>query len=134
MKFYVATRFSNKAEVRRTAKLLKRQFNHDITYNWTEQPLLPVTEKLLRESAVEEIKGVNSADYVVAILPGGYGTHVEIGAALAQDKPVFLVVPNDRLFLDVNKNSVPFYKHPNVHCVRALNMLPSAVEKVLNDE
>lgn len=134
MKFYVATRFSNKAEVRRTAKLLKQQFDHDITYNWAEQPLMPITETLLRESAIEEINGVNSADYVVAILPGGYGTHVEIGAALAQDKPVFLVVPNDGLLLDSNKNSVPFYKHPNVHCVRALNMVPSAVEKVLNDE
>mgnify|MGYP003648414151 CR=1 FL=1 len=134
MKFYVATRFSNKAEVRRAAKLLKQRFDHDITYNWADKPLLPVTEKLLRESAVEEINGVNYADYVVAILPGGYGTHVEIGAAISQGKPVFLVVPNDGLMRDPHKNSVPFYLHPNVHCVRNLDMVPSAVEKVLNNE
>jgi nucleoside 2-deoxyribosyltransferase len=132
MKFYVATRFSNKAEVRRTAKLLKQEFGHDITYNWANQPLLPVTEKVLRESAVEEIEGVNGADYVVAILPGGYGTHVEIGAALVQDKPVFLVVPNDGLLSDPYKNAVPFYRHPNVHRVQSLEMVPAVVEYIMD--
>ena len=132
MKFYVATRFSNKAEVRRAENMLRRQLGHEITYNWANQPLLPVTEKILKESAIEEMNAVKDADYVVAILPGGYGTHVEIGAALAQNKPVFLVVPNEGLLCDQYKNAVPFYRHPNVYRVDALTMVPSVVEYVMD--
>jgi hypothetical protein len=30
---------------------------------------------------------VRDADVLIVLLPGGYGTHVEIGAALALEKP-----------------------------------------------
>jgi len=46
------------------------------------------------------------------LLPGGYGTHVEIGAALALGKPVILHAP-DRKTLD-SPYPCPFHHHPNV--------------------
>ena len=42
------------------------------------------------DTALAEIAAVREADVLVVLLPGGYGTHVEIGAALALGKPVIL--------------------------------------------
>ena len=131
LKFYVATRFSNKAEVRRARRLLQRTLQHEITYDWADKPLQVVTESHLKASAIKELEGVQDADYLVAILPGGFGTHVEIGAALVTDKPVFLVVPHANYLCDLQRNSMPFYRHPNVHCIDNLAMVPSTVERVM---
>ena len=37
---------------------------------------------------------MRDADVLLVLLPGGYGTHVEIGVALALEKPVILHAPN----------------------------------------
>ena len=64
------------------------------------------------EIALKELKGVEEADVLIVLLPGGYGTHVEIGAALARGKPVILHAP-DRKTLD-SPYPCPFHYHPNV--------------------
>ena len=65
LKFYVATRFSNKADVNRASRLLKQTLNHEITYNWAGILPRPVTTELLQEAAIAEIDGVINADYMV---------------------------------------------------------------------
>ena len=62
--------------------------------------------------AIAELKGVREADVLVVLLPGGYGTHVEIGAALALGKPVILHAP-DRKTLETPYPCV-FHYHPAV--------------------
>lgn len=52
------------------------------------------------------------ADVLIVLLPGGYGTHVEIGAALALEKRVILHAPN-RKTLDA-PYPCPFHCHPGV--------------------
>jgi predicted Rossmann-fold nucleotide-binding protein len=49
---------------------------------------------------------------LIALLPGGYGTHVEIGAALALGKPVILHAP-DQKSLNTPYPCV-FHYHPGV--------------------
>src|ERR1700676_1642333 len=44
--------------------------------------------------AVKKLKGVADADVLIVLLPGGRGTPVEMGAALALGKPVLIHSPN----------------------------------------
>lgn len=81
MKFYVATAFANKEQQREVARALQglgpawRQ-----TYDWTvnERARAGGAELMARVTA-EEIDGIVAADLVVVLLPGGRGTHVELG-------------------------------------------------------
>jgi hypothetical protein len=64
------------------------------------------------ETALAEIAGVREADVLIVLLPGGYGTHVEIGAALALGKPVILHAP-DRKTLETPYPCI-FHYHPSI--------------------
>ncbi|MDY0394932.1 hypothetical protein RWE15_11425 [Virgibacillus halophilus] len=37
------------------------------------------------------------ADFIVVILPGGKGTHIELGIALGLEKRIFLYSPNEEV-------------------------------------
>lgn len=82
MRFYISTAFDNKAQQREVAQALAalgpawRQ-----TFDWTLCDRTPTPEALTRVTG-EEIAGVREADLVVLLLPGGRGTHVEMGVAL----------------------------------------------------
>src|SRR5260370_18430217 len=64
------------------------------------------------EIALKELDGVRDADVLIVLLPGGYGTHVEIGAALALGKQVILHAP-DRKILEAPYPCI-FHYHPSV--------------------
>jgi len=64
------------------------------------------------EIALAELAGVREADVVIVLLPGGFGTHVEIGAALALGKRIILHAP-DRRTLETPYACV-FHYHPLV--------------------
>ena len=80
------------------------------TYEWSDWA--NAGADAYRDIALAEIAAVQEADVVVVLLPGGYGTHVEIGAALALGKPVVLHAPN-RQILDTPYPCV-FHYHPRV--------------------
>tara|TARA_R110000824_G_scaffold248207_1_gene437313 strand:- start:51 stop:476 length:426 start_codon:yes stop_codon:yes gene_type:complete len=124
--YYVSTRYSNRAGVERVIRLLK-PLGCEITYDWTKTFGAPTTPDYLCSIAVKEIEGVREADFVIVLLRGGYGTHTELGAALALDRPVILVVPHDNLLLDTHKNIVPFYHHPLVHKVPDISYIPNLI-------
>lgn len=88
--FYVAASLSNRAAVCVVADTLK-DAGHEHTYDWTRHGSLKGDVRVLPTCAQDELQGVKDADFVVALLPGGRGTHVEIGAALALNKRVYLV-------------------------------------------
>lgn len=62
--------------------------------------------------AQAELSGVREADVLIVLLPGGFGTHVEIGAALALGKRIILHAP-DRKTLETPYPCV-FHYHPLV--------------------
>jgi hypothetical protein len=88
MKLYVASSLENIPQVQRFVQEAQRR-GHTLTYSWwlhgpVFNPCLTrlENEELLRLTAEAELNGVVEADNVVVLLPGGRGTHVELGGAL----------------------------------------------------
>lgn len=91
-KFYIASGFTNKEVVQKAATTLKSVgFVH--TYDWTRNEKANTVEQL-REIGTDELKAVKESDFTLVILPGGNGTHVELGIALAAHKRVYLYAKN----------------------------------------
>lgn len=91
MKYYIATKLENHAAHNALRDILNKR-GHEITYDWTHHgPVYSHGLERVREVAELEINGVLAADVVIVLWPGGRGTHVEMGAALAQNKPVVFV-------------------------------------------
>jgi len=80
--FYIATRLENFEAQRELARCLKA-LGHTQTYDWTEHGAVQSGGPTrIRQVANAEAQGVVAADLFVALLPGGRGTHCELGVAL----------------------------------------------------
>lgn len=114
MKYYIATRLESAARAKRLEHALMAG-GHLLTYDWTVHGSVqdegPVR---IREAALAEARGVMTADVVVVLLPGGRGTHVELGMAIAAGKPVILYAEDDLHFEDAAGRTCAFYHHPLV--------------------
>jgi nucleoside 2-deoxyribosyltransferase len=108
-RFYLSTRKDCSAQAVVLVEALEAQ-GWERTLDWTDQN--NVGPDGYADTALAEIAAVREADVLVVLLPGGYGTHVEIGAALALGKPVILHAP-DRKTLDTPYPCV-FHYHPQV--------------------
>ncbi len=127
MKFYVASNLPN----RNMASLMVRALEgagHECAYDWTEHGSMQTEPDKWPDVAEAELAGVMRADFVVVLLPGGRGTHVELGAALAMGTRVFLV-GDDELLRAGSYNCV-FHFHPAVTRVEA----PADVFELLTSE
>lgn len=83
MNAYVASTLTNAGEAQAVAEALE-QDGWSITYKWwTHGSVQAEGDDRIREVATAEMGGVVAADLVVVVLPGGRGTHVELGMALA---------------------------------------------------
>ncbi|MGB8131905.1 MAG: nucleoside 2-deoxyribosyltransferase [Candidatus Angelobacter sp.] len=107
--FYLATRIDRAAQAEKLLEGLKSR-GWERTFTWTREEIARPEE--YPELAVAELAGVREADVLIVLLPGGRGTHVEIGAALALGKPVILHAP-DQKTLDTPYPCV-FHYHPGV--------------------
>jgi nucleoside 2-deoxyribosyltransferase len=106
VKFYIASSLQNKENVQYVASHLKAcGFIH--TYDWTKNVGVDTAEKL-KEVGEAERQGVEQADILVLLLPGGKGTHVELGMALAHYKRVYLYSPNEEIN-DFSKTSTFYF-------------------------
>jgi hypothetical protein len=92
-KFYVASSFRNIVNVRYIAQTLESR-GYVNTYDWTQNALArdagQVTLGDLRSIGQRERDAVTGAHVVVIMLPGGKGTHVELGIAIAQGRRTIL--------------------------------------------
>jgi len=96
------------------------------TYDWTERALEraglgneapEVSIDELRELGEAELDAVCRADVVLVLLPGGRGTHVEMGAALALGKRIVLLPEQVGPGTLGELFPCPFYRHPAVEVV-----------------
>ncbi|MET4097662.1 hypothetical protein [Arthrobacter sp. UYCu712] len=97
-KFYVASSFRNIVNVRYVAQTLETT-GYVNTYDWTHESVGGDAGKVtigdLRSIGQRERDAVIGADVVVILLPGGKGTHVELGIAIAQGRRTILHSPEE---------------------------------------
>lgn len=131
MKFYIATSLSNWASHNKVRDALIA-FEHEISYDWTlHGRVISASKDRLRELAIQELRGVSEADVLIVLLPGGRGTHIELGFSIANQKKVFLH-SEDSLLFELGPEANAFYHHPDVTCVSCpLEDLPSFVNSSL---
>jgi nucleoside 2-deoxyribosyltransferase len=131
MKFYIATSLSRAADHKLVREAL-RNCGHEISYDWTlHGSVKSVSKQRLSQVAQLELAGVAEADFVVVLLPGGHGTHLELGFAIAQEKRVFLHTADASLF-ELGPQTIAFYHHPAVtQLLCPLPEVASAVNSML---
>ncbi|MCP8967543.1 nucleoside 2-deoxyribosyltransferase [Ectobacillus ponti] len=88
MNFYLASGLQNKAAVREAAAAFAAE-GFMQTYDWTKNER-PIDISELQAIGEAELQAVAAADFVAVLLPGGKGTHAELGMALALGKRVYL--------------------------------------------
>jgi nucleoside 2-deoxyribosyltransferase len=108
-RFYLSTRKDRSAEGATLTEALKA-LGWECTFDWSA--LQNTSPARYPEIARAEIAGVRDADILLVLLPGGFGTHAEIGAALALGRPVIIHAPNQQV-LDTPYACV-FHYHPGV--------------------
>jgi hypothetical protein len=96
MKFYIASTLQNIDLVRIATYLFKQNdFYH--TYDWTLNEQASTFEDMRFISDAQR-EGISDADFIVVILPGDKGTHVEIGMSLASKKRIYLYSPDEDIY------------------------------------
>lgn len=108
-KFYLATRKDRAAQAEKLLEALNAH-GWERTFVWSGEDRAGAEE--YPKLALAELAGVREADVLIVLLPGGYGTHVEIGAALALGKPVILHAPDQKTLND--PYPCVFHYHPGV--------------------
>lgn len=116
-KFYVATGLSRAKDQNVVRDALVAR-GHELTYDWSAHGDSPKFESMavLKDVALAEIEGVLASDVLVVLLPGGGGTHVELGVALSVGKPVIIHSEEPTPFR-LGKKTKAFYHHPQVRQV-----------------
>lgn len=132
MKFYIATSLS-RVTAHQAVRNALRTYGHEISYDWTlHGSVKSVSKERLQEVATLELNGISEADFVVVLLPGGHGTHLELGFAIAKEKKVFLH-SEDSLLFELGPQTNAFYHHPDVTCLHCpLSNVGATVHSLLN--
>ena len=108
-RFYLSTQKDRNAEALPLLDALRAK-GWERTFDWAG--LEASSESEYAHLAMAEIAGIRDADVVIVILPGGRGTHIEIGVALAMGKPVILHAPNRKTL--ETPYPCAFHYHPKV--------------------
>ncbi|MBS4175632.1 group-specific protein [Bacillus sp. FJAT-49736] len=80
MKFYIASSFQNVETVRNLSRKLV-EIGMQQTYDWTQNERTSAEEEL-RKIGVKEKEAVLESDIFILVLPGGKGSHTELGIAI----------------------------------------------------
>lgn len=115
MKFYIASRLENADQVRYLRDRLTAN-GWVCTYDWTKHGSVQrEAASVIGAVAEAEARGVAEADIVIVLLPGGRGTHCEIGMGIALEKAVFLVSFSEEAQaadFGTEGTTCAFYHHP----------------------
>ena len=122
-RFYIATRKDRES----LANAISQKFEAHgwrRTFVWTAQDGSSSADQY-RIVAQSELNAIRDADVLIVLLPGGYGTHVEIGAALVLGKPVIIHSP-DHETLNTPYACV-FHYHPGVKLIVSDSVDPDMI-------
>ncbi len=109
MKVYVASSLSHADAVKALYLELEKD-GWTITHKWPEHgSVQDQGPEAIRKAALDETAGVMSADLLIVLLPGGRGTHAELGIACGIGKPIIIA---GETMQDGYESS--FYYMPNV--------------------
>jgi nucleoside 2-deoxyribosyltransferase len=130
MKFYLASSFRNIATVNNVANQLKTR-GYIQTYDWTKNAKAKEEQTFtfedLKDIGQKEKNAVLEADIVVVLLPGGKGTHIELGIALGQGKRIFLYSPDKAI--DNFETTSTFYHLPEIEkCFGTIDELVDIID------
>ncbi|WP_242145290.1 MULTISPECIES: nucleoside 2-deoxyribosyltransferase [unclassified Bacillus cereus group] len=106
MNFYIASSFQNKDLVRFVASKLK-EIDWKHTYDWTQNERAVQKEQLQKIGQAEK-QAIQEADVFLLLLDGGYGSHIELGMAIALEKKIHLYHKHNSL-------QTTFYHLPEIH-------------------
>ena len=115
MKYYVASGVPNAERVNQAAQVLAAN-GHQRTYDWTKHgDVSAESPERKREVARTEAQAVIDAELVALLLPGRFGTHAELGIAIASsaNKRILLWSESSTPF-DGEQGFCVFYHHPAV--------------------
>lgn len=119
MKYYIASGLENFAKVKELKAVLDaRGWEH--TYDWTAHGAVwPEGGERLSQVSEAEIEGVNEAEVVIVLLPGGRGTHTELGMAIGDARacdgdPRIVIYSEDPKDFEIGPKTCAFYHHPTV--------------------
>ena len=95
MKVYVASKYQERETIRELYDIL-RSHGHEITVDWTNHDVFPddAEEEKLGEFACDDVRGVQECDSMIIYMVNEHqykGAWVEMGVALALNKPVFVL-------------------------------------------
>lgn len=127
--YYIASRLENAPRVRELKRILDaRGWRH--SYDWTVHGSVQNDgPDVIREVATHEAVGVASAQVVIVLLPGGRGTHTELGMAIALAvvhepcKRIVLLSESSEIDFGQDGRTCAFYHHPNVDRVSSWDEL-----------
>jgi hypothetical protein len=113
--YYIATSLLNAKEHNELRNALGLR-GHRITFDWTLSGFedVSIDENRIAEIARKEIEGVLNADILVVLLPGGIGTHVELGIAIAAKKPIIIAGDEKDFLHNVTDKVFVFYCAPGI--------------------
>lgn len=123
MKFYIATSLL-RAKDHNIVRDALMDLGHTLTYDWTTHGSVKcTTTENLRKVSQNELTGIKKADLLIVLIPGGHGTHVELGTAIATNKKIILFSQDKKYFLPCN-DTCAFYHDPTCkHIVSSLSNL-----------
>lgn len=103
---YIATGYRNRDAYAR-AREAAAKLGLTVTFDWTIHEPPPTHQRMDRTTWIQwaagaERDGVRAADIVLVMLPGGLGTHAELGMALALGKAVVVYAPRATLLEELN--------------------------------
>jgi nucleoside 2-deoxyribosyltransferase len=131
MRVYVASKLENIENAARIVKALQWAA-HEVTYDWTTHgPVWGQGKERIEEVAGLELNGVTTADVVICLLPGGRGTHVELGAAVGRNIPVILHSVDEVMFQE-GRTICAFYLHAPV--TRMVCSYDDLAAQIINNE
>lgn len=145
-KYYIASSLKNVEQVRSLRDALNaRGWEH--TYDWTVHgSVAGLGEDVFKITAEDESVGVIEADVVIVLLPGGRGTHTELGMVLGTtllamalqvagiaaevNRRICIFSPDPERDFGTTKDTCAFYHHPLVERFSSMDeMIVSLTEK-----
>jgi len=115
MRVYVGSGLENRDRVAMVLEYCVH-VGHQITYNWTRHgDVRREGPDVMNYVSTNEVRAVRDAELVLILLPGGKGTHIELGVALGSrgNKRILLWSEDPAVFEDPELTCV-FYQHPAI--------------------